>query len=872
MTDDIEYSLNKHRRWELPDIIEDMILNKEHEEEYNFQLVQRHRIHRTANCVSVAATDGVFHKGTLNKDRRFKTKNSGGFFQADSVLKCKPVKTRRQRRNQRQNQPANNEEETLEGPEQTELPHIRYEVHYPTPETSFLAYHPKSSGQRVKDPDYYYDYHYLHRKHRRRTNVRNTIKESLDMLNDEFLSSESEEEYEEDKNASETTSFDYRVTLEDLMKHANKACSLFSQGRCHLDSGDSISSEYGLPNKGKIIYVEKEEPAHQQSVADKASQARKPAHVDMQSVVVILQNKEVSPQCLEEVYGSSYIEACCFPRKFTLDISNRILETCHQRSRAFLVFVLDTDNEINGARESVFKVSLNAHFGGNIQRVKMETVFDYMETNIEELVKRALFYIETLPSDALEFEAKSCNYKVTSKSTQVERYFRWSSKSYQPDNEFLIHYLLSQSMSDCEEMKADGYEVVSPLDTIMTEETFDTKLPTGMFCSICFEELENQSGTALVSCQHWFCDSCWKEYIYTEIDRGQLNLVCPEYDCKRPVDAGTLISLVNIRDVLRHAKHQHDTQVEVKTVTRWCPNVKCGRVVEVNTESAEFAQCVCGHKFCLQCSGQPHWPASCDTVQSYNNKLRSTGDISLLPDEFNKPCQVNGKNCPHCKRFVEKNGGCPYMYCACGSAFCWGCGQAWESRTHGNACYRQGYKDKHGTRELVIEVDRIEDRKRVGWYKKAVRHRINQHSARIVTLRSKMKSLTSHLQSYLAANMKKGETVTLDFNPEYASKKSEVDKVRDFLRNTLDMYVEMNHIVENTYILLGVTLLSPQMKPKLSYLANRLSFFAETIYHLFMDGVSIVPVKDFLEKIKEVRFYSKRSISNLIHVTKELEN
>ena len=50
---------------------------------------------------------------------------------------------------------------------------------------------------------------------------------------------------------------------------------------------------------------------------------------------------------------------------------------------------------------------------------------------------------------------------------------------------------------------------------------------------------------------------------------------------------------------------------------------------------------------------------------------------------------------------MEKQGGCPYMACVCGSSFCWGCGKDYSSGSHAG-CYNRRH-DKYGTKAMLLE-------------------------------------------------------------------------------------------------------------------------------------------------------------------------
>ncbi|CAG5128662.1 unnamed protein product [Candidula unifasciata] len=132
--------------------------------------------------------------------------------------------------------------------------------------------------------------------------------------------------------------------------------------------------------------------------------------------------------------------------------------------------------------------------------------------------------------------------------------------------------------------------------------------------------------------------------------------------------------------------------------SRWCPNPNCGRIVKLGNQTsvidASFdVTCDCGQEFCCLCLSQPHWPATCRQAEEYRQKLRihkvpqEPAGGAFPTDNPSEPPQLERKNaevmeiegrvCPRCKKFIDKNGGCTHMSCKCGFQFCWVCLKEW---------------------------------------------------------------------------------------------------------------------------------------------------------------------------------------------------
>lgn len=880
MTDGLEYSLNKQRRWDLPEILEGLILCKNDEEDYGIQLIERHRINRKANCINVCSTEGVLKGGDLNKERKFKTKMCGGYFQSNSVLKRPPVVSKRTRRSRRRCR-LQTEEDEQENAHVTETNKIRYEVHYPSPDANFLSHNAKSIGMDIREPFRWSGYQDKRQRCKRRGRMDSYIKESLLCMDDSFDDSE-EEDSVRDAGDNGSENKDFSITLHDILKHATAGSNLTSRKIRHT-SNTSLLSDDGTSAKGQLVYIEREDQQEEvdQNETKNTAVSTTRNSTALHPVRVILVNEHVSSQTLLQKFGNDVIECECFPRKFILNISAQVTRlgmfksynrSDLTRTQVCLVFVHDTDNEMNNLKENVYSVFLNANFGKDLNSVQIETIFDYMETNIDEVIERSLFFIETLPTEAILCQNDSYVVKGSAKGSTVEECAKWSTGSYRPDNTFLFDTFLSR-VPVIQEAVEMGYELVPRFDACRGDSSDNVASPKDRFCSICYTVLEEDNpGTALMSCCHWFCDSCWKEYIETKIDNGALDLQCPEYDCNKVVDPGTILSLINMRYVIKHAKCCHDTEVEQQNSARWCPNKKCDRVLKRNCEDAKNSQCTCGTKVCFECLQPPHWPASCESVRMYYKKMRDTGDIAVEPPELRNSVVVRGKNCPSCKRFIEKNGGCPSMICVCHAHFCWGCGQLWSSRTHGDECYKYGYRDNHNTYERQFApVNPFEKKNRKKWYKMALLHRVNQHESRLRTMKSFIKPMAKKLQYGIVKGEMKGDTVTLDFDIQNKSFSRETDKCAPFLRNTVDLYAEINHVVENTSVLINSEKLPADTRLVLQHICYRLSSFSGVIYELFFNYDKIRP-NSLLDKIKEVRFHSRKSFQSLIRCIKSVKS
>lgn len=78
--------------------------------------------------------------------------------------------------------------------------------------------------------------------------------------------------------------------------------------------------------------------------------------------------------------------------------------------------------------------------------------------------------------------------------------------------------------------------------------------------------------------------------------------------------------------------------------------------------------CVCGKRFCFQCRGDTHGPASCGMLAAWEQRVSADAASAAY-------LMTNTVNCPTCHNGVEKSTGCNLMTCRCGQYFCYLCGE-----------------------------------------------------------------------------------------------------------------------------------------------------------------------------------------------------
>ncbi|XP_033745990.1 uncharacterized protein LOC117331395 isoform X3 [Pecten maximus] len=113
---------------------------------------------------------------------------------------------------------------------------------------------------------------------------------------------------------------------------------------------------------------------------------------------------------LRRIFGGDYIECRCLPRKFLIDITDRVTSTV-LKSKAFLnrdlrridlstvlIFAYDMIGSMDSMDIDLFKVSINMKTTQKCLR--MDSLPENSVVGIEEIVQGAVSYIESLPFDS----------------------------------------------------------------------------------------------------------------------------------------------------------------------------------------------------------------------------------------------------------------------------------------------------------------------------------------------------------------------------------------------------------------------------------------------------------------------------------------
>ncbi|XP_076102000.1 uncharacterized protein LOC143071525 isoform X3 [Mytilus galloprovincialis] len=833
--DDVLYSLNKKGRWELPEMLKHSILTGSYKNlKSNVKLIVSHDIAKKSHTVGYYSSKGN------NKKIESKKKT---YFNGESVVAQSIIddKTGTQ-------------------------PILQIEVVYPSPSTCSVVHNPKYVGHYIDKPENGRGRTTKARRQREKLSVGQYYDEYCESFED-IYNDESETETELDD---ESASYLYEnakkedVTntelLEDIMIHAALMQSLCQRNNINYYSKQIFES------KDRKVYEPKITTDETPQIEEPTSLALIENRKTMEPVFVLLPKREVESSLLKERYGKSYAECPCLPRKFLIDVSDKMIMRLKNSGclkaeilknwdlTSCVVFTYDEYDVNSTETHGVFRVCLN--IGTNSEKFRILTMFDYYNGCVEDVLHRAVTFLDMMSTDGfIENEKLPPIESMSMKFENLNKCQKFKKDASLVTRKTLFKDIFNNSLSDNETVVELGYECIS-----------------SEYCGICFDFIAEggKPGTALSSCGHWFCDECWIDHCRSRMNMGSVNITCPEHGCKETVAEAVLLTFINVFEVLSLKRRDHDLKLQASDA-KWCPNPNCCRVITVtNPEKAKDVACICGTHICFQCLQPPHWPVPCDNAPAYWKKLKMNGDDITISETFVK---VRGKSCPKCKRFVEKLGGCFYMSCACGSNFCWGCLGTYPNHIASEKCNQYKHGDTKGTSTLqVTEMDgytNLSNRNRSGDYKKAVNHRKGRHPLKISQIRSGSRQIIFKCKNIAK---RKGPLYfpMFDGTEDNVSVCSDVEeKIKELLNNMVSVYVELHHMAEYCYVFIDKLIKSGIKCSHLRGNADILGYLADSIFCILTDSADVKDCRPLLSSLLQIQQKSVDVTKNIVSVTKK---
>jgi hypothetical protein len=190
-------------------------------------------------------------------------------------------------------------------------------------------------------------------------------------------------------------------------------------------------------------------------------------------------------------------------------------------------------------------------------------------------------------------------------------------------------------------------------------------------CPICYEDDEIVVRFKH-GCNHQFCLQCLRRYATDKMKERSVPIRCPQPDCKEEInliDMRRILSeqeLANYEQYLLDAFLQNNPNEFASCLTPDCDYMF---MYDPENDNPDFYCPKCRKRYCLKCQVDYHTNSTCEKYQQWK---RENGQADDKFEDYAK--QQSLKQCPKCKRWVQKSHGCDHMTCRCGTQFCYKCG------------------------------------------------------------------------------------------------------------------------------------------------------------------------------------------------------
>ncbi|KAJ3424857.1 e3 ubiquitin-protein ligase ari5-related [Anaeramoeba flamelloides] len=303
------------------------------------------------------------------------------------------------------------------------------------------------------------------------------------------------------------------------------------------------------------------------------------------------------------------------------------------------------------------------------------------EVNIEE--KKNAYDTETIiTKQAEEIEKMAKILKLSSTSTgALLRFFKWNKDK-------LMDRMMTKPNKTLKEAKITRFVSTKKYK------------PKDMLCQVCFTALEPKKYYCM-RCQHGFCLTCWRSYLKTKIESGEVGKIqCQGYKCTELVHE-TIIKKIVTKELFKKYMYFIATSfVDLNPNLTWCTQKGCNKVLpkEMILRGSNVV-CSCNNRFCFYCKKEAHSPATCEESEKWEKKSKDDSETMNW-------IISNTQTCPKCRVSIEKNQGCNHMTCRnCKYEFCWICLADWKKHGYSYNCnkYRPKDKEKQDNSKAALE-------------------------------------------------------------------------------------------------------------------------------------------------------------------------
>ena len=203
-------------------------------------------------------------------------------------------------------------------------------------------------------------------------------------------------------------------------------------------------------------------------------------------------------------------------------------------------------------------------------------------------------------------------------------------------------------------------------------------------CGICYSRMTEKDA---LQCGHTFCGRCWKDFLEAMVVQGSICLVlkCPRYSCTLIVPESMFEKYLEVSHLTLYVRFKCEHFVLFSKGFRWCPAPGCSFISEFPSLGVHEIHCKCGYVYCFACGEEAHRPTLCRLMRDWQAK-------NSAESENVRWILANTKQCPNCRKPIEKNQGCNHMTCrkevaGCGHEFCWMCLGPWTEHNSNTGGY-----------------------------------------------------------------------------------------------------------------------------------------------------------------------------------------
>ncbi|XP_033726495.1 uncharacterized protein DDB_G0292642-like isoform X2 [Pecten maximus] len=192
-------------------------------------------------------------------------------------------------------------------------------------------------------------------------------------------------------------------------------------------------------------------------------------------------------------------------------------------------------------------------------------------------------------------------------------------------------------------------------------------------CEVCYEKT---SVRKRLCCDFPVCDPCMEKYVEEKVTNGVVTIQCIGY-CKSFVHRDEILSRLSAE--MKEKYYRFLVNANQDPMVKTCP--QCSTVYNMTKEEVKTAKkkakglrtnvtcSKCELVWCFPCQAPAHQGITCKEFAKGDKLLKSWAKVKT-------GIEWNAQQCPRCKVFIQRKGGCDHMTCKqCGTSFCYRCGE-----------------------------------------------------------------------------------------------------------------------------------------------------------------------------------------------------